>query len=94
MRVGVSGGNGSGRLILCGGSHQRLTVDGLIYTVDGMAIRPQATVDQIGAMYHRNAGTTNPSFSNQNSSVVLRFDPLALSAFGRGITLVSWQQIR
>lgn len=87
-------GNGSGRLILCGGSHQRLTVDGLIYTVDGMAIRPQATVDQIGAMYHRNAGTTNPSFSNQNSSVVLRFDPLALSAFGRGITLVSWQQIR
>ncbi|MGH2405618.1 MAG: hypothetical protein ACRDGN_14330, partial [bacterium] len=86
--------NGSGRLILCGGSQQRLTVDGLIYTLDGMAIRPEATVDQIGAMYHRSRGTTNLSFSNQNGSVVLRFDPLALGAFGQGIALVSWQQLR
>ena len=86
--------NGSGRLILCGGNHQRLTADGLIYTADGMALGPQATVDLIGAMYHNNRGTTNASFSNQNATVVVRFDPLALSAFGRGIALVSWQQVR
>ncbi|MGH2376125.1 MAG: hypothetical protein ACRDIC_22000 [bacterium] len=86
--------NGSGRLILCGGNRQRLTADGLIYTADGMAVGPQATVDLIGAMYHDNRGTTNASFSNQNATMVVRFDPLALGAFGRGIALVSWQQIR
>ncbi len=86
--------NGSGRLLLCGGNHQRLTADGLIYTADGMAVGPQATVDLIGAMYHDNRGTSNASFSNQNSTLVVRFDPLALSAFGRGIALTSWQRVR
>ncbi len=84
--------NGSGQLIMCGGSSQLLIVDGLIYTVDGMSIGPGATVDQIGAMYHGNRATGNPSFTNQAATVVLRFDPLSLAAFGRGITIVSWQQ--
>jgi hypothetical protein len=85
--------NGSGRLVLCGGSRQRLTVDGLIYTTDGMAVGPGASVDQIGAMYHGNRGTSNPSFASENATVVLRFDPLALSVFGRGLSILSWQQL-
>lgn len=84
--------NGSGRFVLCGGS--RLTVDGLVYTQDGMAVHSRAYVDQVGAMYHDNRGTANPSFSAQNATVVLRFDPLALGAFGNGIAILSWQQLR
>ena len=83
--------NGSGRLVLCEGS--TLTVDGLIYTRDGMAIEPGASLDQIGAMYHDNRGTPNPSFTTRDATVVLRFDPLALSVFGQGMTMVSWQQL-
>ncbi len=84
--------NGAGRLVLCAGS--TLTVDGLIYTQDGMAIEPGALVDQVGAMYHDNRGTPNPSFTSQDATVVLRFDPLALSTFGTGIGTLSWQQLR
>lgn len=86
--------NGSGRIILCGGNNQRLTVDGLVYTADGMSVGSQATVDVIGAMYHANRGTGNPSYTNQNATVVVRFDPLALSTFGQGITRTSWQQLK
>jgi hypothetical protein len=71
-----------------------LIVDGLLYTQDGMAIESGAFVDQIGAMYHNNQGTPNPSFSNDGGTVVLRFDPLALSVFGTGIAMLSWQQVR
>jgi hypothetical protein len=84
--------NGSGRILLCEGS--TLTVDGLVYTQDGMTVHSRAFVDQVGAMYHNNRGTANPSFSIQNSTVVLRFDPLALSAFGTGMAILSWQQLR
>ncbi len=63
-------------------------------TVDGMSIGPGAAVDQIGAMYHSNRATRNPSFTNENATVVLRFDPLSLTAFGRGFTIVSWQQLK
>lgn len=86
--------NGSGRLVLCGGPRQELTVDGLIYTADGMAIGPGASVDHIGAMYHGNRGTPNPSFMSENATVVLRFDPLALSVFGTGLSILSWQQLK
>jgi hypothetical protein len=86
--------NGSGRLVLCGGLQQELTVDGLIYTADGMAIGPGASVDQVGAMYHGNRGTANPSFLSENALVVLRFDPLALTVFGKGLTILSWQQLK
>jgi len=82
---------GSGRLVLCGGS--TLTVDGLVYTQDGMAVEPGALVDQVGAMYHNNRGTPNPSFMTQDATVVLRFEPLALSALGTGIAMLSWQQV-
>ncbi len=82
---------GSGRLVVC--EESRLTVDGLIYTQDGMAIGPRASVDQVGAMYHGSRGTSNASFTSNNATIVLRFDPLALSAFGRGIAIVSWQQV-
>ena len=85
---------GSGRLVLCGGSLQRLITDGLLYTADGMTIGPGAAVDQIGAMYHNNRGTPNSSFTVEDATVVLRFDPLALSAFGRGLTILSWQQLK
>jgi len=50
-------------------------------------------VDQVGAMYHDNRGTANPSFSAQDATLVLRFDPLALSAFGTGLAILSWQQL-
>ena len=83
--------NGSGRLVLCPGT--TLTVDGLVYTQDGMAVESGAFVDQIGAMYHNNRGTANPSLTTQNATVVLRFDPLALSVFGKGIAILSWQQL-
>ena len=83
--------NGSGRLLLC--RETTLAVDGLIYTQDGMAVEPRASVDQIGAMYHNNRGTPNSSFANQNGTLVLRFDPLALSAFGKGIAVLSWEQL-
>ena len=45
-------------------------------------------------MYHNNRGTANPSFINDNATVVLRFDPLALSAFGKGLGVVSWRQLQ
>ena len=77
--------------MLCEGS--TLTVDGLVYTQDGMAIEPGVRVDQVGAMYHNNRGTPNPSFMTQDATVVLRFDPLALSALGTGIAMLSWQQV-
>jgi hypothetical protein len=35
----------------------------------------------------------NPSLEVQNASVVLRFDPLALTPFGNGIAILSWQQL-
>src|SRR5262249_32954989 len=44
--------NGSGRVVMCGGS--TLVVDGLLYTQDGMVVERQASVDQVGAMYHSN----------------------------------------
>jgi hypothetical protein len=94
FRTQVCGGpyvNGSGRLVMCPGS--RLVVDGLVYTQDGMTIAPQASVDQVGAMYHNTRGTSSPSFSTQDARVVLRFDPLALSAFGKGAAILSWQQV-
>jgi len=68
-------------------------VDGLVYTRDGMALGPRASVDQIGAMYHDNTGTANPSFTMADARVVIRFDPFALTAFGKGISIVSWQQV-
>jgi len=83
--------DGSGRLVLCGGS--TIVVDGLIYTEDGMAIESGGSVDQVGAMYHNNRGTPHPSFINHGGTIVLRFDPLALSAFGKGIAILSWQQL-
>lgn len=86
--------NGSGRLIMCGGNSQLLILDGLLYTADGMFIGSQGPLDQVGAMYHENRGTSNPSYTNQNSTVVVRFDPLALSIFNSGIALVSWQQLK
>ena len=94
--IRVCGGetvNGSGRLVLCGKNRQRLIADGLIYSADGMVIQPGAYVDQIGAMYHGSRGLATPSFVNHNATVVLRFDPLALSAFGTGISILSWQQV-
>jgi len=84
--------NGSGRFVLCEGS--ALAVDGLVYTQDGMAIHSRASVDQVGAMYHDNRGTANPSFSAQDATVVLRFDPLALSVFEQGMAILSWQQLQ
>ena len=84
--------NGSGRLVMCEGS--TLVVDGLVYTQDGMVIRPQAFVDQVGAMYHNHRDTPNPSFTARDATVVVRFDPLALSAFGTGLAILSWQQLR
>ena len=48
----------------------------------------------MGAMYHNNRGTANPSFASQDATVVLRFDPLALSGFGRGLAILSWQQLK
>lgn len=85
--------NGSGRLVLCGGT-THVTLDGLLYTADGMAMLHGASVDQIGAMYHNNRGTPHPSFDNDNATLVLRFDPLALSVFGTGVAILSWQQLR
>jgi hypothetical protein len=84
--------NGSGRLVLC--EVAALTVDGLIYTQDGMAVKSRASVDQIGAMYHGTRGFSNPSFSTNDATIVVRFDPLALTPFGTGIAIVSWQQLR
>jgi hypothetical protein len=83
--------NWSGRRVLC--DRSTLAVDGLIYTQDGMTVHSQAFVDQVGAMYHDNRGTPNPSFSANDATVVLRFDPLALSPFGTGIAILSWQQL-
>ena len=88
---GVPNVNGSGRVVMCAGS--RLIVDGLVYTHDGMAIGPHASVDQVGAMYHNNGGTPNASFTTQDATMVLRFDPLALNVFGKGMTMVSWEQV-
>ncbi len=84
--------NGSGRLVVC--EESTLTVDGLIYTQDGMAVKSRASVDQIGAMYHGTRGFSNASFSTNDATIVLRFDPLALTPFGTGIAIVSWQQLR
>ena len=83
--------SGSGRLVMCDGS--TLVVDGMIYTQDGMAVGPKASVDQVGAMYHNNRGTPNPGFTTRDATVVLRFDPLALAAFGKGAALLSWEQL-
>lgn len=81
----------AGRFVMCADS--AVTVDGLVYTQDGMAVEPGASVDQIGAVYNSSRGTPNPSFTVREATVVLRFDPLALSAFGTGIAVLSWQQL-
>ena len=86
--------NGSGRLIMCGGNNQFLITDGFLFTRDGLFVGSQATLDLVGGMYHENRNTSNPSYSNQNSTVIVRFDPLSMSFFGTGITIVSWQQLR
>lgn len=86
--------NGSGRLVSCGGPLQRLIVDGLVYTADGMAVGPDAALDHVGAMYHNSRGTASPSFTNDNASLVIRFDPLALKVFKQGLTILSWHQLR
>lgn len=86
--------NGSGRLIMCGGSNQLLIADGLLYAADGQFIGSGATLDLIGGMYLNNRGTSNPSYTNQNATVVVRFDPLSLSVFKTGIAIVSWQQLK
>jgi hypothetical protein len=83
--------NGSGRLVMCEGS--TLVADGLVYTEDGMMIRPRAFVDQVGAMYHNHRNTSHPSFTARDATVVVRFDPLALSVFGTGLATLSWQQL-
>jgi hypothetical protein len=94
--------NGSGRLILCGGANQLLIADGLLYTADGLFVGSAATVDLIGGMYHDNrcneavppVCTSNPSYGNDNATVVVRFDPLSFSVFKTGIAIVSWQQLK
>jgi hypothetical protein len=86
--------NGSGRFVLCGGTTQQVIVDGLVYTADGMAIGRGASVDQIGAMYHNSRGAGNPSFTADDAVVVVRFDPVALSAFGKRLMILSWQQLQ
>ena len=97
--------NGSGRLIMCGGSNQMFIGDGLLLTADGMFIGSQASIDLVGGMYNDNRGfidalgrwqpSGNPSYSNNNSTVIVRFDPLAFGVFpGSGIYIVSWQQLR
>lgn len=86
--------NGSGRLVLCGGPRQALTGDGLIYTADGMAIERGASLEQVGAMYHGNRGTPNPGVIIENATVVVRFDPLALTVFRKGLSILSWQQLK
>ena len=83
--------NGSGRLVLCEGS--ALVVDGLVYTQDGMVIEPRALVDQVGAMYHNHRATLNASFRARDATVVVRFDPIALSTFGTGLATLSWQRL-
>jgi hypothetical protein len=88
-------GSSRGRFIMQGGALQRFVADGLVYTSDGMEVGQQALVDVIGAMYHRTANNTLPSFDNINGTTVLRFDPLAtrrLRSFG--IEILSWQQLR
>ncbi len=91
-------GSSTGRLILAGGGQQKFTVDGLVYTSDGMEVGQQALVDIIGAMYHNSAGGTRPSFQNDNGTTVLRYDPLAgarlRSSPGIGVEILSWQQLR
>jgi hypothetical protein len=59
----------------------------------GWRFESQASLDQVGAMYHNNRGTSNPNFPTQDASVVVRFDPLALGVFGTGISILSWQQL-
>jgi len=44
-------------------------------------------------MYHDNRGTPNPSFTPKDATKTLRFAPLALSAFRKGIAVLSWQQL-
>ena len=51
-------------------------------------------MDQIGAVYHDTRGTSAASFTSNDATIVLWFDPLALTAFGRGISVLSWQQLR
>ncbi len=87
--------NGSGRLIMCGGNSEFLTVDGMLYTADGMFVGSQATVDVIGAMYHQYRASGNASYTNNNATVVVRLNPLALRAVGSGISeFLSWQQLK
>lgn len=59
-----------------------------------MAVVPGAGVDHVGAVYHSTRGTGNPSFTTDNATVVIRFDPLALTVFKQGLTILSWQQVR
>jgi len=93
-----AGANSWGRLIMQGGSQQKLVADGLIYTSDGLDIGAQALVDIIGAMYHNTTNNTRPSFESNNATTVIRYDPLAgsrlASAPAIAVTILSWQQLR
>jgi len=89
--------DGSGRLIVCGGSNQLLIADGMLYTQEGLFVGSSGTVDLIGALYNDNRSgisPSSPSFTNQNATIVVRFDPLSLSFFRSGLAIVSWQQLR
>jgi hypothetical protein len=63
----------------------------MLYTADGMDIGRGAVVDHVGAMYHGSRGTARPGFSIADTTVVLRFDPLALTVFGTGLSVLPWQ---
>jgi hypothetical protein len=93
-----AGANSWGRLIMQGGSQQKLVADGLIYTSDGVDIGAQALVDIIGAMYHNTTNNTRPSFDSNNATTVIRYDALAgsrlASASAIAVTILSWQQLR
>lgn len=54
-------------------------MDGLACSQDGMAIDPGALVDKVSVIHHDNWGTANPSFTNENATLVLQFDLLALT---------------
>jgi hypothetical protein len=66
-----------------------------LYTQNGLVIEANAVLEQIGALYN-NADVRHPgpSFVLRGGTVILRYDPLALSALGQGFSQVSWQQLK
>lgn len=83
--------DGSGRSIR---NAEEAALGQVAYLNRTITTRVRACDVPVGAMPRNNSGTAKPSFTNTDATVVLRFDPLALSILRKGLVILSWRQLQ